>query len=64
MDFDAVSTAALAAEREQGPHGARVVRVTCEADRLPDLWCGAYGDAPVQQGPPGFTLSNGQRIDL
>jgi len=59
-----VSAAAAEAEREQGPHGARVVRVFCEADNLPDLWVGEFGSALVERGPAGIVLSTGEHRTL
>lgn len=63
IDFETVAQAARAAEHAEGGHGRRVVRVFCEGT-APELWHGAFGSAPVESGPAGFQLSDGEVVAL
>lgn len=62
--YATVDGAAHAAEEAQGKHGARVVKVYCTDEKLPELWYGTYGNAPVESGANGYVLSDGTNVIL
>ena len=64
MNFAALSDAANAAERAEGAHGRRIVKVYCTDEPPPELWYGTYGNAPVEAGPNGYTFSDGETVTL
>ena len=63
IDFEAIDSAARAAEHAEGGHGRRVVRVFCEGS-APELWHGTFGSAPVESGAAGFQFSDGEKVTL
>ena len=62
--YSIVDSSAKEAEEAQGKHGARVVRVYCTDEKLPELWYGTYGNAPVESGANGYVLSDGTNVIL
>ena len=62
--FSVVEVAARAAESAEGNHGRRIVKVYATDEKLPDLWYGNYGNAPVESGPNGYVLSDGEVVTL
>lgn len=62
IGWDALSDAIFLAEKAEGPHGRRVCLVT--HPNGPGLWMGAYGNAPVESGEPGYVLSDGEAVAL
>lgn len=62
--YSTVDAAAKEAEKAQGNHGARVVKVYCTDEKLPELWYGTYGNAPVESGANGYVLSDGTNVIL
>lgn len=64
LSFGDVEAAARQAEESEGQHGRRIVKVFCADENLPELWHGAFGNAPVEGGPAGYTFSDGETVTL
>lgn len=64
LTFADIDAAANAAEEAEGKHGRRVVRLFCSDEKLPELFYGTYGNAPVEAGDPGYQLSDGEIVTL
>lgn len=62
--YATVGGAAHAAEAAEGQHGRRIVKVFCADEKLPDLWYGQYGNAPIEAGPNGYRFSDGEEVTL
>lgn len=63
MDWLGLNAAALEAEKAEGGHGRRVVRVF-HPDGKQELWLGTFGGAPVEVGPPAWQFSDGSIVTL
>lgn len=62
--YSTVDAAAHAAEEAEGQHGRRIVKVLCSDEKLPELWYGNFGNAPVEAGENGFVFSDGETVTL
>lgn len=62
--YAAVDQAARAAEAAEGGHGRRIVKVFSDDARLPELWIGTFGSAPIEAGPSGYVFSDGEAVTL
>lgn len=62
--WEAVNAAAAGAEKAEGQHGRRIVKVFSQDDKAPALWHGTFGNAPVEVGFAGFVFSDGEAVTL
>lgn len=64
LSFGDVEAAARQAEEAEGMYGRRICKVFCAAEKLPELWHGTFGSAPVEAGPAGYIYSDGETVTL
>jgi hypothetical protein len=63
VDWAGLNQSTLDAEKSEGGHGRRVVRVW-HTDAKTDVWIGSFGSAPVEVGVPAYQFSDGEIVNL